>query len=153
MKAKHREAFDFLKQIEKIDAIIENKMIEREQWRRLAMASTPQTNGERVQSSGNQQKMADAVVKYVDLEAEIDHYIDELIKVKKDVVSVIEQLNPAEYDLLHKVYVQYFTLNEAAIECDKTYSWVTTVHGRGLKNVQNILNARKETEKDGKTHR
>ncbi len=151
MKAK-----DFLKQPEKLDKMIKNKMIEKEQWKSIAMGTTSggqsvKINGvlhnmEKVQSSGSQQKMADAVSRYIDIEAEIDQFIDRLIDTKKDVISVIEQLNAIEYDLLHKVYVQYITLDDVACLYDKTYSWATTVHGRALKNVQNILN---EREKDG----
>jgi hypothetical protein len=33
-------------------------------------------------------------------------------------------------------------LLDVAIACERTYSWVTTVHGRALKNVQEILDAR-----------
>lgn len=137
MKAK-----DFLKQLKKLDKMIENKMIEFTQWRSIATGTTAQMGGERVQSSGSQQKMADAIDRYVDIENEIDKFIDKLIDKKKDVISVIEHLNATEYDILHKVYVQYFTLDEVADYYDKTYSWATTVHGRALKNVQKILNER-----------
>ena len=66
-----------------------------------------------------------------------------MIDKKKDVISVIEHLNATEYDILHKVYVQYFTLDEVAEMYEKTYSWATTVHGRALRNVQKILDSRK----------
>lgn len=138
MKAK-----DFLTQLKKLDKMIENKMIECAQWRYIAAGTTAQMGGERVQSSGSQQKMADAVDKYVDIENEIDNFIDKLIDKKKDVISVIEHLNATEYDILHKVYVQYFTLDEVAEMYEKTYSWATTVHGRALRNVQKILDSRK----------
>lgn len=149
MKAK-----EFLKQLVKLDMMIENKLIERDQWKSIAMGTTSggadvMINGvahkmDKVQSSGNPQKMADAVAKYVDLEAEIDTVIDELIETKKDVIAVIEMLTPIEYDLLHKVYVQRMELDEVAALCNKTYSWVTTIHGRALKNVQKILDEREK---------
>ena len=118
-------------------------MIECAQWRSIATGTTAQMGGERVQSSGSQQKMADAVDRYVDIENEIDKFIDKLVDKKKDVISVIEHLNATEYDILHKVYVQYFTLDEVAEMYEKTYSWATTVHGRALRNVQKILDSRK----------
>ena len=119
MKAK-----EFLKQVLKLDRLIENKLIEREQWKSIAMGTTSggaevMVNGvahkmDRVQSSGNPQKMADAVARYVDLKKEIDAVVDELIATKKDVIAVIEQLNPIEYDLLHKMYIQHIPLDEVA---------------------------------------
>ena len=137
-------AKDFLRQVKKIDMVIRNKMAEREQWRAIATGTTAQMGGERVQSSGSKQKMADAVGRYVDIETEIDKYIDALVDTKKEIISVIEQLDVEEYDVLHKVYVQYFTLDEVASMNAKSYSHITTVHGRALKNVQNVLDKRKE---------
>ena len=132
-------AKDFLRQPEKLDRMIENKLIEKQQWKTIAMGTSSHSDGERVQSSGSQQKMADAIARYVDIENEIDNCIDTLVDTKKEVISVIERLNTTEYDILHKVYIQYKTLYEVADMYDKTYSWVTTVHGRALKNVQKIL--------------
>lgn len=139
MKAKK-----FLKQLEKLDTLIKNKLIEREQWKSVATGITAQTGGERVQSSGSQQKMADAVHRYIDLETEINRCIDKLIDARQEVIAVIEQLNAIEYDLLHKLYVQHIPLDEVADKFDKSYSWVTTVHGRALRNVQTILDERGE---------
>lgn len=137
MKAK-----DYLKQVQKIDVIIKNKIIEKEQWMSMATSTTASSDGERVQSSGSQQKMADAVVRYVELEADIDRHINSLIATKKDVIEVIEQLPAIEYDILHRVYIQYKDLNDVAAEYGKTYSWITTVHGRALQHVQDVLDER-----------
>ena len=134
------EAKEYLKQLRKIDTLIQNKMVEREQWRSMALNVTPQMNGERVQSSGNQQKMADAIHSYVDIEKELDRCIDEFYDKKREILATIEQLNATEYDILHKVYVQQIPLEDVAKRRDKSYSWATTVHGRALQNVQKILN-------------
>lgn len=135
-------AKDYLQQVQKIDMIIKNKIIEKEQWMSMATSTTASSDGERVQSSGSQQKMADAVVRYVELEADIDRHINSLIDTKKDVIEVIEQLPAIEYDILHRVYIQYKDLNDVAAEYGKTYSWITTVHGRALQHVQDVLDER-----------
>ncbi len=129
----------YLQQIEKLDALIKNKMIERQQFFELATSTTAQFGGEHVSSSGNPQKMADAMNEYIDLEKEVKSRIDELIKKRQEILSVIEQLSPSEYDFLHSVYVQRMTLNEVADERGMSYSWATTLHGRALKSVQKIL--------------
>ena len=93
-----------------------------------------------MQSSGSQQKMADAIVKCVDMETEIDRLIDELIDSKKKVIETIEKLySPTEYKILHMRYIQYISLTDIADTLGKEYTWVTTTHGRALKSVQNIL--------------
>ena len=137
------KARDFLKQLKKLNKMIENKSIEREQWKSIATGTTAQMGGERVQSSGSQQKMADAVDRYIDIEKEIDKAIDQLIDTRKDIISVIEQLDATEYDIAHKVYVQFFTLQDVAYMYDKSYNWAKTINGRALKNVQRILDARR----------
>ncbi len=145
MKAK-----DYLRQLQKLDKLIENKLAEKEQWKAMATSTTQQLSADRVQTSGNPQKMADAVCKIIEIEAEIDAFVDRLIDTKRDVISTLERLNPTEYDLLHKVYVQYFTFDDVAIKTNKSYSWVTTVHGRALKNVQRMLDEREKNESTDK---
>ena len=134
----------FLSQLNKLNKLIENKMIEKEQWQAIAKGTGQRTDGERVQSSGNPQKMADAVAIYVDIEAEIDAAIDMYVDKKNHIISVIEQLPVTEYDILHKVYVQGIPLDEVAVAFNKSYSWVTSKHGRALKAVQDILDAGEE---------
>ena len=138
------DAKKYLMQLKKLDAMISNKMIEKEQWKTIALGTTAQMGSERVQTSSSQQKMADAVGKYVDMGKEIDKIIDDLVDTRKDIISVIEQLEVIEYDILHKRYVQYLSFDDIAYDYDRTYTWVTTIHGRALKNVQQILERRKE---------
>ena len=134
---------NYLLQLRKLDRMISNKLIEKEQWRDIALGVVAaNSEGVRVQSSGSQQKMADAIDKCVDIEAEVNRHIDDLYSAKRDVLAVIERLDVQEYDLLHKVYVQYMELFEAAEAMGKSYSWATTVHGRALKHVRDILDER-----------
>lgn len=133
----------FLKQVEKLDARIKNKLIEQQQWRDIALGITANMDGERVQSSGAKSKMAEAIDRCVDMETEINSLIDELIAIKQDVIATIEQLDSAiEYDILHKRYIQYMELQEIADHYGKEYGWCTTTHGRALKSVQGILDRR-----------
>ena len=137
---KKSEAQIFLEQPEKLDIQIRNKLIEKKQWHDIALGITANMDGERVQSSGAKSKMADAVNKCVDMEAEIDKLIDELIDTKKDVIQTIEKLDsPTEYNVLHMRYIQYMSLQEIADHYNRDYGWVTTTHGRALKSVKEIL--------------
>ena len=144
---------EFLGQIKKINVMIENKLAEVEHWKSVAFGVVPsgadvKINGvvqqmDKVQATGSQQKMADAICKYVDLKAEINADIDKLIEVRKNIIETIEQLEAEKYDLLHKVYVQGFTLDEVAAMYGNSYSWATTLHGRALKDVEKILDERR----------
>lgn len=133
----------YLTQVARLDTIIQNKLIEKAQWYDIALGITANMSGERVQSSGAKSKMAEAVEKCVDMEAEIDRLVDRLIDTKKEVVATIEQVeNPTEYDVLHKRYIQKMGLQEIADAYGKEYGWATTTHGRALKSVQAILDRR-----------
>ena len=138
------EAKQFLMQPKKIDVMITNKLLEKQQWKTIALGTTAQMGSERVQTSSSQQKMADAIGKYVDMEKEIDSMIDSLIDTKRFVIKVIEKLDLIEYDVLHKRYIQNLTFDEIADRCDRTYSHITTIHGKALKNVQKILDNSEE---------
>lgn len=138
MKPKTKETTDYLKQPQRLEVMIQNKLIERQQLKDIALSVTAHSDGERVQSSGSQQKMANAVDRFVDIDAEINGLIDRLVDTKKEVIATIEQLSTAEYDVLHKLYIQGMTFDEVAAAKDRSKSWATTIHGRALVNVQRI---------------
>lgn len=139
------EAKDYLRQVEKLDVRITNKLIEKQQWKDIALGITANMDGERVQSSGSKSKMADAVGRCVDMEAEIDSLVDKLVDTKKEVIQTIERLDsPIEYNVLHLRYIQYKSLQEVADKYNKDYGWATTVHGRALKKVQAILDGKEK---------
>ena len=129
------DARSYLEQVQKIDKMIENKMIEKEQWETIATGTAGQAAGERVQTSVNRSKMSDAVIKAIGIEKDIER----LTKKRRQIMDVIERLPAAEYDLVHKVYVQGLSVFEVAEEYGKSYQWGTKVHRSALMNVQEIL--------------
>ena len=106
----------------------------------MALGITANMDGERVQSSGAKSKMADAVDRCVDMEAEINSLVDKMIGTKKEVVQTIERLDsPIEYDVLHKRFIQYKTLQEIADEYKKDYGWAKSTCKRAVRHVQALL--------------
>lgn len=140
------DAKKYLEQYEKIDAIIINKTIEAEKWDELAKNITSQMGDERVQSSGSQQRMADAINKSVDIKAEVEA----LIMKKKEITDTIQQLPKMEYDVLHRIYIQSKSFKEVELETKNTYTWVTTTHGRALQHLQELLENRDKTQNEYK---
>lgn len=125
-----------------IDTLVENKLIEQRQWKDLALNITANMGGERVKSSSTStSKMEDAVLKCIMIEDEIAAAVDRLIAEKKKVVRTIEALHsPTEYRILHMRYIQHISLADIAENLNREYTWVTTVHGRAVKHVQDLLN-------------
>lgn len=139
-------AKEYLLQLGKIDRLIENKIAEMEHWQSIATNTTAHSEGDRVQSSGSKEKMAEAVCRYLQIGEELKATVDLLIETKQEVIRTIEQLEVDEYDVLHKMYVQGKTFQEVAEDKTKSYSWVTSKHGRGLASLQRILDERKDNE-------
>lgn len=137
---KKKDAQVFLEQHEKWEEIIKNKCSEWQMWRDLATSITANMGGERVQSSGTMSRMADAVERCIEAEAEIAESVRELRRQQKQIVETIEQLNsPMEYKLLHDKYIKHLSYHQIAEKYGKDYSWATTMHGRAIRNVQAIL--------------
>lgn len=132
-------AKDYLKEIARIEKLIENKQYDKQRWKDIALNITPGYDGERVQFHGDPQKMATAVINSVDLEREIEADILRLYRKRQDIIAVLEQLPIQDYDLLYKIYVNKKTLNDMADERGCSYSNITTLHGTALKKVQRII--------------
>lgn len=143
------KAIEFLRQVDKLDRLIANKIIEMERWKALAMGTSVSTEGERVQSSGSKQRMQDAVCRYITIEEDINQYIDELVDKKQEVISTIEQLPTNEYDILHKIYIQHIRLHDVGESWDgetRSTTWVKKVHRKALISLQRILDERECNE-------
>ena len=130
----------FLRSVKTLDVRIKNKLIEKNQWYELAQSITASIGGERVQSSGSQSRMAEAVERCVDAESEIAAELEKLIAEKKNVTGTIERLRSVtQYDVLHMKYIQDLSLQDIADRYGRDYGWAKMTHRRGLNNVQAML--------------
>jgi len=143
------DAREYLEQVGKIDRLIENKLIEKEQWRSIALGTSASgSDGDRVQSSGSKEKMADAVIKIIEIEEEIDELVDKLVDTKQDVIRTIERLDSISYDILHKRYIQGKDLYEICDLYGRPVPSIKRKQGKALKQVQTLLNERENNEKE-----
>ena len=133
-------AVEYLNQVKMCDTKIKNKMLEKEQWFTLATKTTCPTDGERVQSSGNPDKMSDAVTRMIEVDKEIDEMIDSFVDLKQEVIRTIEKVDePILYDVLHKIYIQYMKPSEVADALNYSYPWINELHNRAIGKVQSII--------------
>lgn len=133
-------ADEFLKQIERADKLISNKLYEVQRLRLLAVSTTVPTDREVVQTSGVSDKVGNIVAKIIDLESEINDLIDEYVDLQRECIGVIESLeNPLQYTVLHKHYVQYKSFAEIAEEEHYSYDGIMKVKRKALEQVDAIL--------------
>ena len=129
------KAAQYLDRAKKIDSMIKNKMAERKRWIEVADGLGGASVGDRVQTSRNLHRGADAICNYIDLEREIDALKAE----RQTIIKTIENLPSTEYDLVYKLYIQDYTMKEVAYHFGKSYDWVKFKKKRALRLVQAIL--------------
>ena len=137
------KAQEFLEQYKTQQTIIASCWEEAERWKDIAHSVTGCTDGIRVQSSGSKQKMADAVISYSDIEADIKQRIAEAKAIQNKIVKTIARLKEPEYYVLHGVYILGKQFKEVAASRTPSMSksWATSVHGTALVHLQQLLDA------------
>ena len=128
-------AVEYLQQIKRFDYIIANKLKEHRRWVEVADGMGGFSVGDKVQSSRNLHKGADAISNYIDIEREID----ELKRKRQELINTLQLLSPIEYDILYKLYIEDHVLKELASEYHKSYAWVKEKKSKALKHLQEIL--------------
>lgn len=126
----------YLNEVSLIDSKIANKINELNMWREIAQGIGGTSDGERVQSNGISRKMENAVIKCVETEREIER----LTKEKELFISRIELLPKRYYDIMHKMYIQGYSLTAYALECKAKYTNATTTHSRAKKELRKVMN-------------
>lgn len=124
---------DYLKQIERIDRMIQNKLSEISQIRDIATSITIMPKDIHVQTSIDKDRMGSAIAKLVDLEKEIDCLIDEYVGKKKKIIKQIDNICDTNmYHVLSKRYVARKELGVIAIEMGYSFKQICRIHGNAL---------------------
>lgn len=132
----------YLQQIQLYDSHITTKLEELQHLKGMVLRITPTLKDDVVSGGGTQDKLAEAVAKIVDLEAEINRDIDRYVNAKQEISATLDKLtNPDQLQVLHMRYVQYKTWEQIACDMNMTYRNVCYIHGKGLQAVNEILKA------------
>lgn len=131
------EAKQYLGQVERLDLYIAQAQRKINKLKRSATSTSANMGGERVSSSGNKQKMADTVDQYIDIERQ------DLARYKRERAEILHTLERLKVRLRFIVlYEHYFngkSLKKISAETRYSYSHVKKAHGKGLKELQEIL--------------
>ena len=130
---------EYLNQIERLDKMITNKLSEIYQLKIMACSITVSGDSERVQTSGNQDKLGSTIAKIVDLERETDELVDSLVDKRKEILRQIDNMkNIDHYDVLHKHYVERRTFQDIAYSENWSIRQVFNIHGRALQEFEKM---------------
>lgn len=133
------QAEKYLDRVKKIDSMIQNKLRDHRRWKEVADGLGGAGVGDRVQTSRNLHRGADAIGNYIDIENEINALKQE----RQEIIDTIERLPSAEYDVIYKLYVQDYSMKEIAYSNKKSYDWVKRKKSAGLNLLECILNEKK----------
>ena len=126
-------AKQYLRQLRRLDHIVQSKLDQVESLRSLAQKITHVPKNIQVQESTPQDKMLEIIPKIVDLEKEINRDIDNLLDLKVKIKKQIDVIDNDDYKLLLMLrYVNFKTWEEIAVEMGYTYQWVHVLHSRAL---------------------
>ena len=149
MSEKKIDAKAYLRQIERCDKGINNKLQELARVKELATKVTCTLKPDAAFGGGNQDKLGSAIAKIIDLQNEINADIDEYVDLKKEASRIIGQVkDAAQMDVLHKRYILYEAWEPIAEEMGFTLRNVCYIHGRALQAVAEILRRESEDEDD-----
>lgn len=125
---------DYLKQIELLDCKIQHKEVQlRELEARIMQAGGVNYGRERVQSSPKGDKIADEVIRMVELKDQIETERAQYFETKERIVNRIHRMDEAAYiDVLIKRYVELKGFEVIAEEMHYSISYTYELHRKAL---------------------
>lgn len=120
-----------------LDREINSLLEEKQNVRDRILKITQSYTGNVVQATKDPHKFD----RVVELELEIDRNIDELVRVKAEILNAISKLSDGRYrEILRLRYLKGMTFEEIAVEMHYSWRHVCTLHGRALLRMEEIIN-------------
>ena len=137
---KESPAKTYLNKIRLYDARIENGLQELSDLEEMVTRITPVLKQDVVSSSSSQDKLGDTVAKIADLRVKINQDVDAFVDLKREAMGMLAKVEkPEYYDILHKRYVEYQSLEQIAVSMNYTYRWIRRLHGRALQAFEKVM--------------
>lgn len=135
------EAKQFLKQYQNILTDIRNLEAQKQELENLATGITVSTDGERIQSSGRKDRIAELAVMIADAERDIVERRTQAFHKLREIEEVIRQIpHERQQRILHMRYIERKKWEEIAVSLGTDYRWTLRLHGRALRKVNEIIN-------------
>jgi hypothetical protein len=140
----------YLNELKRLDTIIRQKLASVEDLRgMLTSIKSMDYSADRVQTSTEPCATFERMIqRIIDAEADINDHIDYYADRKMDISDEIQQLADERYiETLYRVYVEFETLNAAAIDMGYSYGHICRIHGEALQQFQAFLDSRENVSK------
>lgn len=134
-------AKDYLSQAKYLDLRINSKIQQVAALNDLATKATSTLTGMPHNPNQATSSMENAITKIVDLQAEINHDIDELVELKQEISNAIKSIQNTEYQtILEKRYLCFQSWEEIAASMNYEIRWLYRLHGKALDDIRALLN-------------
>ena len=134
-KRKDMTTKQYLSQIRILDLKINQRIEEAKSLAEIAVGlRSPELKQDVVQTSHAADPVGDAMIRYLDVQKEIDNLIDQFVDLKHKIIGEIQDMTDPRYsELLYHRYVEYMSFVEIAEVMHYEYKYVCALHGRALK--------------------
>lgn len=128
---------EYLNQLRKLTFMVDAKFEELYRLRTLACRITVSTEGERVKSTSDPDRMAEAVGKIIKCEDELNLLIKRTMNQRKQIIEMIDSLeNPSSHKILTLRYVQELSDKEIASKMNIVPSNVYKIQKTALQEFE-----------------
>ena len=135
------KAIDYLEQVDACESRIENKISEIQRLETLATNISPHLSEVKVSSTPNPHRMQDVWNRLIDARSELMDEVDRLIALKFEVVKTLEMLPHLECDVLYKIYISHYSVQQVAEMKNYTRQGIYDIKDRALEKLQKILDS------------
>lgn len=133
-------AKDYLSQAFYLNQRINSKLEQLSALKELATRCTSVISGMPRNPNSANDRMADAVVKIVDMEAEINRDIDELVELKRDMMSVIKSVDNPKYRMLLELrHLCFKTWQQIAEDMGYSIQHIYRLRNRAYEKIDDIF--------------
>lgn len=130
-------AKEYLKQAYFIDRRIKAKERQLEALKAHAVYTSPKISDMPHGSASCKSAMEEAAVKIIELEQYISEQIQELVRLKKEIASVIKAINNPEYEtILEMRYLSFMSWDEIQYRMEYSQCYMFKVHGFALEMIR-----------------
>ena len=130
----------YLSQARHLDTRIKSKLQQVDSLNELATNCSMTLTGMPRNPSASNSRMAEAITKIIDLQNEINHDIDTLVDLKREIMGVIKAVaNPDFQTLLEKRYLCFITWEQIAVDMNYSMQYTFRIHEKALKEIEAYL--------------
>lgn len=127
------DAKTYLRQIDRLNMIVDNKMLELEQLEVLASGMSTSGSGDRVQTSVKYDRVENAVIKIMEKKTEVEKAVEKYLDKKSKIIEQLEGMEDDRYyNILFLHFVKGLSFEEISKETTYELSWVYRLYKKGL---------------------